>query len=714
MIDLLRDIILVVAGSLVLIALHRSNRAQNSVPRSVWPFLIAGFVLLLFGRFLEMLDASMLGIEPVIKGLLQEVFGYVLGFVMLTIGLVRWMPSMTGRATAPPVKIQRKKRPSAPPRRREVARKAPVQPQAAPAAEQGEHAAKEMLNSILKSSLSGVLVLKTVRDDVGEATDFECQRVNDAAEQILGRSAAGLVGKNLLEEFPCIQAENLTGNAISVIETGLPYRSERQFNHGREGQWYQFVAVKLGDGLAVTFADISDRKKAEEQLRHAAHHDTLTGLPNRAFFMDRLVQAINRARRVPDYTFAVLFLDFDRFKIINDSLGHDAGDQLLVGIGDRLTKNLRAIDTPTRVNDGHMPARLGGDEFVILLDSIRGVEDAVRVAERLQSELSVPHNLDGHEVVSTASIGIVTSDIGYESPDDVIRDADTAMYRAKTSGKARHVVFDEGMHNEVVARLDLERELRDAVEQKAFRLAFEPLVALDTGKVAGFEALIRWPHETRGMVPPEEFISLAEELSLIVPLGEWALESTCKQLREWSIRYPEHDRLTVSVNLSRQQLLHPELAATIRRVVEETGIKPSSLQLEITETMVMGDSGAFHAILEQLRDIGVGLVMDDFGTGHSSLSCLHGFPINVLKLDSDFIRSMKKKRDYGAIVNAVVELAHNLNMEVVAEGVETVDQLVLLQALACDYAQGELFSPAVDGDDVEKLLRDGLDLSLAA
>jgi diguanylate cyclase (GGDEF)-like protein len=705
MIDLLRDIILVVAGCLVLIALYRSNRVDNEVPRSAWPFLVAGFMLLLMGRFLEMLDPVVLGIPPVAKGVIQEVFGYVLGFLMLTIGLVRWLPSMAGRS-APTASSNAPNQPA--PKRRAVPRRV------AAGQDMSAHAAKEMLNSILKSSLSGVMVLKTVRDDVGEATDFECQRVNDAAEQILGRSAAGLVGQHLLASFPCIQAENLMGNAISVIETGLPYRSERQFNHGREGRWYQFVAVKLGDGLAVTFADVSDRKKAEEQLRHAAHHDTLTGLPNRAFFMDRLVQAINRARRVPDYKFAVLFLDFDRFKIINDSLGHDAGDQLLIGIAERLTMNLRTIDTSTRVTEGHMPARLGGDEFVVLLDSINGVEDAVRVSERLQAELSEPHNLDGHEVVSTASIGIVTSEIGYDSPDDIIRDADTAMYRAKTSGKARHVVFDEGMHKEVVARLDLERELREAVERDEFSLAFEPVIALDTGKVTALEALIRWEHPTRGSVPREEFIPLAVELGLIIPLGEWVLESTCRRLKEWQGRYPSHEKLCASVNLSRPQLLSPELIPTIQRIIAETGIEPHTLQLEITETMVMGDASGCRPILEELRAIGVGLVMDDFGTGHSSLSCLHGFPISVLKLDSDFIRSVRNKRDYGAIVNAVVDLAHNLNMSVVAEGVETLDQLVLLQALACDYAQGHLFSEAVPGEHIDKLLEDGLDMSLAA
>ncbi|MBT8484327.1 MAG: EAL domain-containing protein [Phycisphaerales bacterium] len=685
-IDIIRDVILVAAAVLVLIVLRRVGTEKRRVPVGVWPFLVTGFSLLLMGRVLETLTPEALHLSVLVKAVLQEIFGFVLGFVTLSTGLIRWLPDLL---------------PS-----REPAEQQPSTPAPAPieANLPSEHSSQELLASILKSSLAGVLVLRAVRDDIGDVVDFECKLMNATAEQILGRPASSFVGCCVLRELPCLKAEISLAEAVSVIDTGLPFKSERHFTQGGNGAWYQFVAVKLGDGLAVTFADISARKRAEAQLRHAAHHDTLTGLPNRALFMERLQQAINRAKRFPEYEFAVLFLDFDRFKIINDSLGHDAGDQLLTGIADRLRGNLRSLDLPSRVGDGHLPARLGGDEFVILLDSINGVRDAVRVAERLQIELSAPHTIDGHEVISTASIGIVTSNLGYETPDDIIRDADTAMYRAKTSGKARHVVFDQKMHEEVVDRLDLEQQLREAVEQCAFTLEFEPIVDLHDGGLAGFEALIRWPHPTRGLLQPSEFVPLAEEIGLMVPIGAWVISEACRQLKEWHTAYPTQTNLAISVNLARQQMLHPDLIPTIERVLAETGVPAERLRLEMVEDMLMDDQKAAQTVLGQLRTLGVKLVMDDFGTGHSSLSSLHRFPIDILKIDRDFIGSVKKRRDYGAIVHAVVELAHNLDMQVVAEGVETEDQLALLQALDCDYAQGQRFSLAVPADEVKRFL----------
>jgi len=416
----------------------------------------------------------------------------------------------------------------------------------------------------------------------------------------------------------------------------------------------------------------------------------------------RLQQAINRAKRVPGYQFAILFLDFDRFKIINDSLGHEVGDQLLISIAERLRENLRDIDTPIRLGEDHLPARLGGDEFVILLDGITGPRDAVVVAERIQAALTKPHILDGHEVISTASIGIVTSDGNYDNPDDLLRDADTAMYQAKNSGKARHVVFDETMHNAVMERLTLEKELRAAAEQLDFTLAFQPIVAMESARLVGFEALIRWPHSERGIVLPGNFIALAEELGLIVPIGLWVLREACEQLKRWQEHF--HGPLFMSVNLSRLQLIDPGLVRNVQGILAGTGIPPDSLVLEITESTIIDNMDSLQAVLSKLRDEGVRLAMDDFGTGHSSLSFLHRTPMDTLKIDRSFVSSPGNPRDYGAIINTVIQLAHNLNMEVVAEGIETVEQLALLQTLDCDYGQGFLFSKAVDAEHAWKYI----------
>ncbi len=688
LIDVIRDIILAAAGVLVLIVLNRSNSQQRSVPRTVWPFVLSGFALLLTGRVLEMMDPGTLGVPILVKGLVQEVLGFCLGFVLLTTGLVRWLPEVTG-------KPRPAARPAAPP----PARVQPVEVTAGT-----EHSAHEMLISVLKSSLSGVMVFKAIRDDGNDILDFEVVLMNDAAQQILGRPSTSLVGKGVLKEFACIRQENLLGHMVSVIETGLPFRNERQFNHDRNGRWYQFVAVKLSDGLAVTFADTSDRKRAEQQLRHAAHHDTLTGLPNRALFTERLGQAVNRAKRFPDYKFAVLFLDFDRFKLVNDTLGHEAGDLLLTGISERLRSNLRSIDTPAHIGEGeHLPARLGGDEFVIILENIQGVEDAVRVAERLQVELSAPHDLSGHEAVSTASIGIVCSDLGYDSADDILRDADMAMYQAKMAGKARHVVFDKTMHEEVVGRANRQKELREAAEKMAFELRFDPIVDLESGLLSGFEVRTCWPHPERGTLSGSEFLGLAEDLGLTVPIGEWALRAACRHLQTWRERFPGRP-LGLHVNLSKQHLHHPDLVPLVERLVAETGLVAGTLRLEITESAIMEDADGSIEIMKKLDRAGVRFVVDEFGTAHSSLACLHSFPVDLLKIDRDFISAVRRRRDYGAIVNAVVELAHNLDMKVVADGVETPDQLALLQALECDFAQGALFAEPVDLEAAERMV----------
>ena len=564
--------------------------------------------------------------------------------------------------------------------------------------------AQELLNSVVRSSISGVMILQAIRDESGVVIDFTCRLMNHEAEQILGRAAATLLGQPLLKHVPCLRREGFFNDAVSVIEMKLPYMDERQCRHGDRQRWYQVAIVKHGDGVVATFADVSDRKQNEGKLRHAAEHDTLTGLPSRSLLTDRLQQAINRAKRMPGYEFAVLFLDFDRFKIINDSLGHEVGDQLLISIAERLRANLRDIDTPVRLDEGHLPARLGGDEFVILLDGIDGPRAAVIVAERLQEALSKPHILDGHEVISTASIGIVINDGKYENPDEILRDADTAMYQAKSSGKARHVVFDETMHNEVMQRLTLEKELRAAAEELQFTLVFQPIIAMDTAALSGFEALIRWPHSERGTVLPANFIALAEELGLIVPIGQWVLREACGQLKTWQKLHHGPRPLYMCVNLSKQQLIDANLVSSVEGILANTGIAPSSLVLEITESTVMDNLVDLQPVLTRLRKCGVRIAMDDFGTGHSSLSFLQNAPMDILKIDRSFVSGGGNPRDYGAIIHTVIQLAHNLEMDVVAEGIETVEQLAMLQSLDCNFGQGYLFSKPVKPEHAVKYL----------
>ncbi|MHC4209503.1 MAG: putative bifunctional diguanylate cyclase/phosphodiesterase [Planctomycetota bacterium] len=432
-----------------------------------------------------------------------------------------------------------------------------------------------------------------------------------------------------------------------------------------------------------------------EMLESQARRDALTGLPNRTLLTDRLEHAVRLCGRNSDYKFAVLFLDFDRFKIINDSLGHEVGDLLLVSIAERLSANLRTGDMASHLGSEHVPARLGGDEFVVLLDGIKQHDDAITVAERLQDALSTPHKIGDHDVISTASIGIVTSAGDYKRADDVLRDADTAMYHAKSTGKARHVVFDDRMHQEVVERLALEEDLRRSLDAGEFWLSYQPIVALSTGRLMGFEALMRWTHPTRGPVPPGVFIGLAEEIGVIVPVGKWVLLEAAKQLKVWYNRYRHDPPLTMNVNISKHQLRQQGLADVVADVLNETGIDPACLKLEVTESAIMDSPERTTTLLHELKALGVRLCMDDFGTGHSSLSLLHRFPIDVLKIDRTFVLNTDGNREYAAVIHAIITLAHTLNMKVVGEGVETAGQLAQLQALECDWAQGNYFSESL-------------------
>jgi diguanylate cyclase (GGDEF)-like protein/PAS domain S-box-containing protein len=480
------------------------------------------------------------------------------------------------------------------------------------------------------------------------------------------------------------------------------YQMEHRYFHKAGHAVWVLLSISLirdvqGDSRHLIFQiqDITDRKRAEERLLHDALHDALTGLPNRALFMDHLRLSVERSKRREARQFAVLFLDLDRFKVINDSLGHMVGDQLLVGIARRLEKCLRP---------GDLVARLGGDEFTVLLEDIDNVAEASVIADRLQKELSRPFNLNGQDVFTTVSIGIAPSTIGHDRPENFLRDADTAMYCAKMLGKDRHEVFDTNMHARAMNQLQLETDLRRAIEREEFYIQFQPIVSLESGQISSFEALVRWNHPERGVVSPAMFIPIAEETGLIIPLGRWVLVEACRQLRAWQKEYPRHPPLSVSVNLSSKQFTQPDLIEQIAQALRDTGLSPQSLKLEITESVVMENIEKAAEMLRELRALGVELSIDDFGTGYSSLSYLHRFPINTLKIDRSFVTQMSDNNENTEIVRTIVMLAHNLKMNVVAEGVETEQQLTQLMSLGCGYAQGYYFSKPADATAAAQLL----------
>ncbi len=470
-------------------------------------------------------------------------------------------------------------------------------------------------------------------------------------------------------------------------------RARAEIEHERAEQAERHV-LELNNYIAEQERISRVLEETKDHFRHAAFHDSLTGLPNRGLFTELLKAEIETSKRNKEHLFAVLFLDLDRFKNINDSLGHTYGDLLLVAFAERLERTLRPVDTL---------ARFGGDEFAILLSGIVDTTDAVRVAERIHAELSQPFDLDRNSAFATASIGIALSSSNYDQPDDILRDADIAMYRAKENGKARYEMFDQGMHARAVLRLQLESDLRQAVEQKEFCVVYQPIIALGSGRLAGFEALVRWNHPRQGVVQPADFVPVAEETGLIVPIGGWVLEEACKKVREWQLASPSHRALSLSVNLSARQVAQPDLLEQIKRALEVSKLNPHHLKLEITESVVMGNAEAAAQMFKQLRALGVQLSIDDFGTGYSSLSYLHRFPLNYLKIDRSFVTRMTTDND-NAIVKTITTLAHNLGMEVIAEGIETDEQHRGLRDLGCEFGQGFLFSRPVDHDGVLSLL----------
>lgn len=447
-------------------------------------------------------------------------------------------------------------------------------------------------------------------------------------------------------------------------------------------------------GLEGFITDISELKQAEAQLKHDAFYDKLTGLPNRSLFMNHLEYCIKRVKRHPDQIFAVLFLDLDRFKVVNDSLGHAAGDQLLVTIAERLRSCVRETDTL---------ARLGGDEFTILLEGVKDLSDALHVCNRIQQAVNQPFILNGREVLTTVSTGVALSTMGYDDPEQLLHNADAAMYRAKTLGKAQWEVFTADMHSNASALLQLEVDLRKAVDRQEFQLHYQPIYHLETTQIVGFEALLRWHHPLRGLVSPAEFIPVAEDTGLILPISWWVLQEACRQLHQWQQAYPADTPLFVSVNFSSKQFTEVGLISRIEKILQETGLAPQSLKLEITESAIMEHAESTAAKLLEIKALGIQLGIDDFGTGYSSLSYLHRFPVDILKIDRSFVSAMDSHENL-QIVSTIAILSQNLGMRAVAEGVETAEQAAQLRAMGCQYAQGYFFSRPIDASGIERLL----------
>jgi diguanylate cyclase (GGDEF)-like protein/PAS domain S-box-containing protein len=537
------------------------------------------------------------------------------------------------------------------------------------------------------------------RDAVYMSTlDGRLLDVNQAFVELFGHAAGELPSR--LEEL-YLDASDRQRFRDEIFRTGYVRDYELRLKKRDGAAIHALLSATLRrapDGKVTGFQgiihDITARKRVEEALAYGALHDALTGLPNRALFVDRVSQALERVRRGGERPFAVLFVDLDRFKVVNDSLGHGLGDRMLAAIARRLQPLLRPGDTL---------ARFGGDEFTVLLDEIAGPLEATHTAERLLDALSEPFTLERHEVFTTASAGVAVS-TGHEDAEELLRNADAALSRAKLLGKNRYEVFDRAMHAQAMERLQVETDLRRALDRGEFALLYQPVVALSSGRIAGFEALLRWRHPERGTVSPTVFIPVAEEMGLIHALGRWVIEEACRQAKTWADRFSGREEFRVSVNLSAAQFSQGDLVDHVRRTLEACGIPPGMMHLEITESVILEHAGPAQALLAGLRELGVALCMDDFGTGYSSLGYLHRFPLDELKIDRSFVARMTREEKNAQLVHAILALAQNLGVRTVAEGVEAREQLAALRELGCDYAQGFLFAEPLTPEAAEALL----------
>ncbi len=570
---------------------------------------------------------------------------------------------------------------------------------------------KRVGDELARSSRRIVNILESVSDiffSLDAAWRFTY--INVQAENFFGRPRGELLGVNVWDAFPEMVGYRFHQKCLEAASEARPVTFEEYYPP--TDSWFETHLYPAQEGVSVYLRDVSDRKhlererkeaqrelerqvlertaalekakaeleRANEKLLHDAFHDELTGLANRALFMDRLGVAIERNKRGGKGGFAVLFLDFDRFKLVNDSLGHTVGDALLV----ELSKRLRGCVRP-----GDTVARLGGDEFTVLLEDLDSLEGAVRTAERVQKALSAPFVLAGHTLHSSASIGIVSCEIGHSRPEDVLRDADIAMYRAKALGRAGYQIFTREMRARAASLLTLENDLRVALRKGELEVHYQPIVSVETGLPVGFEALTRWTHPTHGFVSPAEFIPIAEEAGLIVELDRWVLREACGQVKRWQDAFPALPPLSLSVNVSGQGFARADLVERVSDILQDTGFDPRSLKLELTESVLMGST---NANFEKLKALGIALHIDDFGTGYSSLSYLQRFPVDMLKIDRSFVQAMAERPESAELVRTITVMAKNLNLKVTAEGIETAEQLAHLKALGCEYGQGYLFA----------------------
>ncbi len=531
--------------------------------------------------------------------------------------------------------------------------------------------------------------------------DFTLTFVNEAYCRYFGSEPEELIGSDFLEHIPA-EDHAYYLELLSELTPENPTRTveHRVFDVEGEVRWQQWTDTAIFDGedriveYQSVGRDVTERKALEERLEHQALHDSLTGLPNRRLFVDRLEQALKRIRRRKGRKVAVLFMDLDGFKVVNDSLGHDTGDRLLVEVAKRLKGCLRPEDTL---------ARFGGDEFTVLVEDVGEPDASMRVAERIVEELREPFTMEGRELYVAASIGVALGSDSTKGSEELLREADTSMYRAKEEGSG-YEVFDPTMHGRAVNRLELENDLRRAIERNEFVVHYQPIVNLQTGAVWGIEALVRWEHPERGLLDPDEFVPVAEESGLVVPMGELVLEEACRRAVEWQREFPRTPPLAMSVNLSGRQLRRPDLHEIIGQALKESGLPASSLGLDITETVYISALDANTAALDRLKALGIRISLDDFGSGYSSLSYLKQLPADIIKIDKFFTKGLGVEVEDTAIVQTVVDLAHILGMEVIAEGVETEEQETLLREMGCDFAQGYLFARPLPPEAASKFL----------
>lgn len=567
---------------------------------------------------------------------------------------------------------------------------------------------RQQFAQMLKESEEKLESILNSLEEVVWSADIQTRQLiflNPAAQKVYGRPLDELLDNPKLRlETIHPQDRHLVERSLSTSEQPKSIDLEYRIVHP-DGKvrwvWERSRLVYDARGIASRqdgiICDITERKLVEGRLSYEAKHDSLTGLPNRLTFIERVEQALLKSKSTHHYLFAVLFIDLDRFKVVNDSLGHLLGDELLVTVAQILQKCVRSQD---------FVARLGGDEFTILLDGIQTVEDANIIAERIQKKLATPFKLNDHIVFTSASIGIVVGNAKYQDSADILRNADIAMYSAKSHGKARHEVFDQQMYAQTMEQLNIENDLRKAVLNNELVLHYQPIISLEKGTLSGFEALLRWQHPEKGLIYPDKFIQIAEETGLIIPIGEWVLQSACHQLKAWQLKFATASNLKMGVNLASQQIKMADFLAKLDITLAQYQFTSNTLHLEITESTLMDYQQETIDLFTKIRERGVELSIDDFGTGYSSLQYLKRFPINTLKIDRSFVQGMLNERENFEIVKTILTLARTLKMNVIAEGIENLKQLKVLKTLNCKLGQGYLFSKPLTPEEVELLLKE--------